>query len=821
MSRLWVSLLFLCPAVQAEIVLQGRVVSDTGQPVAGAGVTIRMAGAPTGPRLVSDASGGFQAALPQPGSYSIDIDREGFFRLANQPLELAEAVTEMQFALNPVREVVETLDVKENPSFVDMDRTAPQMSLSGADLMNVPYPSTNTLRNALRIMPGMVQDSRGGVHLYGGAEEQTLYTLEGFQINDPLTGRFESRISVEGVQSMETTAGRPRAEFGKGSSGVLSLRSRTGDDKLRYSATNFVPGVEYQKGLIIGGWNPRLNVSGPWKRGRAWFSNSLSLQYVNGVIPELPRGEDRVSAWRWSNLLHNQINLTSSNILTIGSLTNFWYAPRTGLSALNPRETTVDRRSRQFFTYIKDQIYFGRGMLLEAGYSHNRTDGREIPQGEGTFIVTPIERRGFYFIDARREGGRDQWLANLFLPTFQLFGEHQFKGGIDLDRLFYWQDVRRTAVEFTTFDFTPVRRTFYKGDGRLRRNNFEASTYLQDSWRVRPGLLLDLGMRADWDTLLRNWNFSPRLGFAWSPAGRETTKISGGYARIFDSTSLRLFTRPLDQFSVSEYYDAGGGIIRGPAYSLFQIPNPNLASPRYHNWSLGVEHQFPKMIQARGFYIVRRGTRGFTYLNGLNCDCIDIPQQFDGVTNPLFDAIYTLGTARRDRYDAVELTLRQPIRGQYQWMLSYTRSKARSNAVVDQSIDEPLLIGDNAGRLPWDAPNRWLSWGFLPTPFRNWSAAWLAEYRTGFPFSVQDVNGQVVGAVNELRFPVFFELNLHLERRLGWRGQWWAVRGGFNNVTNHKNPNVVNNVIGSPQFLAMYGGQTRAFNVRVRWLGKQ
>jgi len=193
---------------------------------------------------------------------------------------------------------------------------------------------------------------------------------------------------------------------------------------------------------------------------------------------------------------------------------------------------------------------------------------------------------------------------------------------------------------------------------------------------------------------------------------------------------------------------------------------------------------------------------------------------FNGIRNPAFDAIFNLSGDRSDRYSGVEITLRRPFRQKYEWMLSYTRSRARSNAVVDQSIDEPLLVDNNSGPLPWDTPNRWVSWGFVPTPWSNWSIAYLAEYRTGFPFSVQDSNGQVVGRLNELRYPVFFELNLFLERRVGFRKNWWAVRFGFNNITNHKNPNVVNSVVGAPNFMRMFGGQSRAFNIRLRWLGK-
>lgn len=813
-------LMCLLPAVQAQVRLTGRITDETGKPVSGARVTFRHSDGKVMAEAISDPAGGFQCGVPGAGKYKLEVDREGYFQLTKPDFTLESPAGDLQLILNSVREVVQSMDVTANPGDVALDRTSPQQTLSGNDLLNVPYPATNTLRNAMRIMPGMVQDGRGGVHMNGAAEEQTLYTLEGFQINDPLTGRFESRLSVESVQSLEATSGRPGAEFGKGSAGVLAIRSRTGDDKLRYSATNFVPGVEYQKGLLIGGWTPRLNVSGPWRKGKAWFSDSFDIQFTNTVISELPKGEDRFHSWRASNLLHNQFNLTPSNILTIGSLFNFWSSPRNGLSRLDPRETTLDRRSRQWFTYLKDQQYFARGAVLEIGFAHNRTFGREIPQGDGIYVVTPFGRFGNNFIDALRKGGRDQFIVNGFLPVVSAFGEHQLKAGIDLDRLRYWQDVRRSGIEYATIDLVPLRRTVFEGSGQLHRANFETSAYLQDSWRIRPLLHIELGLRTDWDRILHGWNLSPRLGFAWSPFGLQRTRISGGYGRIYDATNLRTFTRPDDQFSISTYFHPDGEIARGPALSVYGIDSRQLASPRYDNWNMSVEHELPRSIQARMNFTARRGNRGLTYINQLD-QLPSLPEAFGGIANPVFDAIYGLAAQRRDRYHALEITLRQPIRQRYQWMISYTRSRSRSNAVVDQSVDEPLVVSDNSGALPWDAPNRWLSWGYLPTPLKKWAVAYLAEYRTGFPFTIQDNNGQAVGPLNALRYPAFFELNLHLERTLSMRGQWWAVRFGFNNITNHKNPNVVNNVVGSSNFLQMFGGQSRAFNVRVRWLGKQ
>jgi outer membrane receptor protein involved in Fe transport len=99
--------------------------------------------------------------------------------------------------------------------------------------------------------------------------------------------------------------------------------------------------------------------------------------------------------------------------------------------------------------------------------------------------------------------------------------------------------------------------------------------------------------------------------------------------------------------------------------------------------------------------------------------------------------------------------------------------------------------------------------------------AGLVEARNGFPFSLQGEDGSVAGAVNSRRFPAYFNFNLHLEYRFRFRDKRLALRGGFNNITNHKNYTIVNSVVGAPGFLTYYGSEGRHFVVRFRWLGKE
>jgi hypothetical protein len=692
--------------------------------------------------------------------------------------------------------------------------------LSGLEILQVPYPSTHDLRNALPLTPGVVQGQTGDLHFDGGAENQVQYTLDGFNISDPLTGRFNTPLSVEAVRSLDFLSGRYSPEYGKGSSGVLQIRTESGDDTWRYSMTNFVPGVDTSGGFHVGAYTPRLNVSGPIKKGRAWLSDSVLGNYNQLYVPDLPRGQNIRTSYGASNLLHAQVNLTPGNILYGDFLANFNVTPNAGLGVLDPLPTTVDQRNRQWFISLKDQVYLARGTLLEFGFADLRTFARGIPQGQAPYVFTPNGRQGNYYVDSTQESERKQFLSNLFLPSFHWAGTHQLKTGVDIDRLVYSQDTRRTGFEDVGLAGSVLRRVSFAGSGRLERPSLEVSSYAVDTWKILPNLVLEAGIRQDWDELVRDTVFSPRVAFGYSPLHWKNTKISGGYAVMYDASTPQLFSRPQDQYSLTTLYNPDGSVQSGPGVTVFTLGRRGLEMPRYQNWSLGLEQMLPGRIFLKISLLSRRGKEGFTYVNVLNPLVPPPPDLVARFPASQFDSIYRLENLRTDLYDSAEITLRQAFGKGYEWMASYTRSRAFSNAVADVTVDQPMLISNNVGRLPWDTPNRFLSWGYLPTPFRNWAVAYLFETRSGFPFSIEDEIGRLLGAPNAERFPSYLNLNLHVEWTTHLLGYRFAVRGGLNNLTDHNNYTVVNNTFGSPSFQNFYGSTGRHFVVRLRWLGR-
>jgi hypothetical protein len=198
----------------------------------------------------------------------------------------------------------------------------------------------------------------------------------------------------------------------------------------------------------------------------------------------------------------------------------------------------------------------------------------------------------------------------------------------------------------------------------------------------------------------------------------------------------------------------------------------------------------------------------------------------------LCTAQFQLQNGRHDRFDSFEINLRRVFENGHMIMGSYVRSRSHSDQVLDMSVDNPVFSTQQPGPYSWDAPNRFLSWGFLPLGslplIKRLDFAYSAEYRTGFPFYIVNNQQQFVSPSDTpsvapyfLRFPQYFTLNTHIEKRFHAFGFHWALRGGFDDVTGRRNYWYVNNDVESPEYLTYSGYSGRAFTTRIRFLGRK
>ncbi len=758
-------------------------------------------------RCQTDYAGRCRYSGLPPGIYALRVEKPGFYLLNVNAVDV-RATPDVDVTLAHLQEVKEVVNVTASPPVIEGAQTASTGVLSAAEVLNVPYPTSRDVRNVLRYIPGVVQDNTGRLHVDGAADYENLYLLDGFDIDNPITRILDMRFSADAVRNIDVERARVPAQYHQGAGGVVAFGTGMGDDRFHISATNFIPSVQGKKGLNFDKWVPRATFSGPIRKGKAWFFIAPEFEYDQIVVKQLPDGADRNWYLRGSNLAKVQVNLTPRNILTGSFLYNRLHSGHDGINAFTPREATLDLDNYAYLYDLRDQHTFANSTLFEVGIANSRFNDLSRPQGPLPYVIGPSSVAGNYFKASRDRSGRVQGYANLFLPPVQLWGSHEFQFGTNLNRLSMNEVASRRPILINRTDGTLQRESTFSPTAPFSSHNLEASAYAQDRWMPAKPVMLEAGLRYDWDQIVRRSLLSPRLAATWMVTSDGNTKLSAGLGISHDPTFLSFITAPFEGQRVDQEFAPNGITPVGPPLvTTFTVNQSALQAPRYLNYSLALERKLFARIYLRTEYIRKRGANGFVFLNTSG-----VPLGGD----------FLLTNTRQDHFDSFQITAHRTFKENYEVMASYTRSSARSNQVFDFTIDNPIFSLQSAGPLAWNTPNRFLTWGWVPLPhFTHWSLAWSAEVHSGFAFSAVNENQQVVGRANSYRFPNYVSISPFLEYRFRLHGHDLALRGGFENITGHTNPTAVDNNIDSPHFLTFSGLAGRVFTARIRFLGRK
>ncbi|MDQ1474556.1 MAG: hypothetical protein QOJ99_6036, partial [Bryobacterales bacterium] len=640
-------------AIAADVTIKGRVLDENGVPVAGTRVSVfdseaARAGGHSRAEVSSDAAGLFHLEIPAEGTYPVQAAHEGFFLFQNPSVNL-DRDSPLEIYMNHLKELAERMDVRYSPPVIDPEQTSDTKRLQGEDILHVPVPASQDFRSSLPMMPSVLQDNSGQVHFNGGNTNQTNYRLNGFDVSDPATGNLTTRLNIDAVQTLEWEASRFSPEKGKGSAGTLDIRTQNGDNHWRFGGTNFVPGLGTQGGVYLNHWSPRVKFSGPIRKGRGWFHNAFDMYYVADTISDLPKGQNRAHSITGTNLTRLQWNVRENQILTASFLINRGNSSRTGLSFLDPAETTVNRRQSLLLGTIKDQFLIGGG-LLEIGFANTTAFLRASPQGAQPYIITPFGASGNFFRDETRRSGRQEWLINGFIKPLQWWGTHQIQLGATVERSNLDELITRHDLSVVRANNSIVRDVHFLGDPRHFRTNVENYGYALDRWNPVSDLTIEAGFRTQWDQYTKGAPPAPRLAAAWAPKRLGGTKLSAGWGIFYDAITLKMLTLDQEQLSITTFYTPGGLPLSAPLETRFVAKPHDFRLPRYAITSFSAERRLRWNVYSRLNLTSREGSRGLSFA-----------QNIVNTSNN----VYTLENIERQRYRAAEFSVRGTFLNKY------------------------------------------------------------------------------------------------------------------------------------------------------------
>jgi hypothetical protein len=785
----------------ATAALRGVVTDPNGAVVVGVKVTAVNAATRSARETKTNDEGVYTFAKLPPGEYEVKAELAGFNTtlMARVVLQVGQTQTaDIGLQVAGIAEVIEERfyepPVDTISSKVDTvigRREIESLPLNGRNFLelalltpgNAPAPNFDPTKTNTVVISSAGQLGRGG-----------SVTVDGADTNDDVVGGAVQNVSQDAVQEFEVATNRFDARLGRSGSSVVNIVTKSGTNETHGSASAYFRGSLFQglpatfdRGL---GDEPPFDreqysftLGGPVKRDRAWYFGSLEYRNQDGAVLVGARDVARRAITR------SFADAPLDDLLATARLD--WQAADTDwlffrYSAQREEDVAASTLARSIGSASQRQAARNRTHSLMARYtrlptpfsanelnfSYSTFSNVTAPVAAGPQLTFPSIQDGASFRVPQATKQRRFQLADNFTlarggHTLHVGGEFQrVLAGFDLD---VFREGRVELIE----DFPDFDRN---GDGRVDdldllfavtlrsafpdrplviddANNSYVAAYFHDDWRVARSLTLNMGLRYELDTDVKNVsrvgeinplvrpflrgergrdanNFAPRFGFNWS-ADDGRTSLRGGYGVYYDRVTLQIqsLERGLDGRALPIEVRAGNVFffppppnpcLFDPVCGRFPPPAPTLASPfsgfvlpgagagginiidnalqnpMVQQFNLGVQRELARDYVVRADYVHNFGTHFI------------IGRTIGQVFNPVVggpDLVKNLESSVKTKYDGLLVSFEKRYARGFQFRAAYTLSKAFNYANDDQI---PFSNG------PIDPTNLQLEYG--PTP---------------------------------------------------------------------------------------------------------
>ncbi len=813
MKRLIITILMLvclAPAILGQqsttATLSGRVTDPTGAVIVGAKVSTTQKATGTKREIITNGEGLYVLTNLATGDYELKIQSGGFStKVATAQLQVGQVATfDVTLKVGSILSDDEML----SGDIASIDTTSSQVNgvISRQAIERLPLNGRNFLELALLIpgntpAPNFDPTKTGSVIISSAGQlgRGGNVTIDGTDNNDDAVGGPLLNISQDAVGEFQIATNRFSAELGRSASSVINVVTKGGSNDLHGSFSFFERDRKLQ-GLPAtfdrsSNQKPPFDrqqysatLGGPIVKNRAWWFGSFEYRNQDGAVLV---GERDVAARTIRRkfasaplndllgLIRGDWQPTDKNNL------NFRYAIERlddiGATKLDRAIGSASQRQNlqnhhQSFLSNWTRV-LSPTIVNNFSFSVNNFSNITNPLTTAPQLTFPSIQDGVSFrVPQATTMNRLQ-----FSDTFSIVhGTQTFKFGGEFQRIDAGFDLgvfQQGRIEFVQ-DFAQVD---FNGDGKIDDNdllfavtlrsskptqslkldntdNNHFAVFAQDDWRVTKNLTLNLGLRYELDTDVKNNsgykninplvqsfykgergidknNFAPRLGFNWATNDGKTS-VHGGYGLYYDRITLEIdsLERGLDGRALAIEVRAGNAltdptgapIFINPATGKFQPFAPTLSNP-FTGFILpgagasginiidnGLQNP---MVQQFNFGIQREVARDFVlradYLHNFGTHFI-IGRTIGTVNNPVVggpDRVVNLESSVKTKYDGLLMSFEKRLSNHYQFRASYTLSKAFNYANDDQI---PFSNG------PINSNNLQLEYGPTPNDRRHY-----------------------------------------------------------------------------------------------------
>jgi hypothetical protein len=617
--------------------LSGRVKDATDASVNGA--TIEAINLETNQHAVvgSDSDGKFRFAYLQVGAYKLAVSAPGFASLTKELTLTIGQAAYLEVRVQ-VAGMAAQVQVAADAPLIETVRTQVAETIRPAEINSLPLNGRNYLDLAL-LVPAVSSTNTGsnqrfaetsavpgqGISIAGQRNLDNSFIVDGLSANDDaadLTGTYYSQEVVREFQVI-TTGGI--AEFGRASSGVVNIITKSGTNDWRGDLYGFLRNQRFDARNPLAPVKDLLTqaqyggtAGGPIQRARTFlFSNfEQTRRNYSAVVTVAPAAVTTINN-RLNALNFRGPRIETGVVPAAFDTTNVFARVD---HKLNDRNQLSARYSIYHITAENSRSVGGLN-TVSRGSGLDDTDQTIEVSNITTINSRTLNEARFQFTHSSLDAPVNDpigpavtisGLANFGMATvsplartIDLFeaidnistqrGAHSLKVGGDI--LYNRVDIVFPGAIQGTYNFTSLNNflagnylTFqqaFGAPGQFQSNpNF--GVFAQDEWRVRNNFTINAGLRYDVQWLpgpiqTDTNNLAPRLGFAWSPGDHQTV-VRAGFGIYYDRIPLRATSNAIQRdgtkYLVAQFAPAQAGAPVFPAVLALQpstlVTKPNI-----------------------------------------------------------------------------------------------------------------------------------------------------------------------------------------------------------------------------------------------------
>jgi len=748
---------------------------------------------------VTDQQGNFSFTAVASATYKIVVNAPGF--AGSKPVTVVSGSTidvPIELQLETVKESV-TVSGKDEPA-LPTDPSG-QTAISRSTVVNAPN-KYDLFDSLLPLVPGVVRGPDGLINMKGARSSQGGALVNSASVTDPATGNAAMSLPIDVVESVKVIPDPYDPEYGRLTGAVSSVETMTGNfNAFHISVQNLFVRPRKRDGDFIGieSATPRITITGPLKKDKIAFTQSFEYRFVRTPVSSLPQLQRDTKLEGYNSFSQLDANLTERQSLTA----TFALYPQKlnylGLNTFTPQPSTPDLHQRGYMASLQHRYTTGPDSLLVSQFSYKRFDADITASSNAPYQLLIETAAGGFFDRQNRDTYRTEWQETYQFGARNFLGSHQFRAGLDFAHSDYDGRVELLPVAIIGISNLPIESIDFGPASRFGVHQNETAWFFADKWSPLQRLTLDLGVRFDHDSLTHSTNTAPRAGFALMLTKDAKTLIKGGAGLFYDRVPLNIASFPLLPGRTVEDLGPTGQILDSDGY--VNTIAAGLRNPRSVGWNVELDRQVTSALTMRAGFQQRDTSRDFLLTPETLSD----------------HGILSLSNGGSSFYREFQLEGVYKIRGNT-LNASYVRSKAYGDLNdFNQFFGNnaaPVIEANQRGRLPFDAPNRFLFWGQWNAPLKL-TVLPVFDLHTGFPYSLVDEYRDFVGPRDSERLPRFNSFDLQVTRpvRLPFPHKELKARVGFSvfNLFNRFNPRDVQNDIDSERFEALFNGVGRTF----------